>query len=47
MKFHSQSSHGSCCWAAFLKDGALRENSPNYMGCTANSGVTLFVPLIS
>ena len=28
----SQSSHGSCCWAAFIKDGALRENSPNYMG---------------
>ena len=21
--------HGSCCWAAFLKMGALLENSPN------------------
>lgn len=21
---------GSCCWAAFIKMGALRENSPNY-----------------
>ena len=22
---------GSSCWAAFLKDGALRENSPNHL----------------
>ena len=28
----SQSALGDCCWAAFLKDGALRENSPNYTG---------------
>ena len=25
-------SPGGCCWAAFIKDGALRENSPNYIG---------------
>lgn len=24
------SSPGSSCWAAFLKMGALRENSPNF-----------------
>lgn len=28
----SQSTLGNCCWAAFLKDGALRENSPNHTG---------------
>lgn len=27
-------SPGGCCWAAFLKDGALRENSPNHMWVT-------------
>ena len=26
------SSPGSGCWAAFLKHGALRENSPNHTG---------------
>ena len=29
METKDQSSLGQCCWAAFLKDGALRENSPN------------------
>ena len=25
-------SPGSCCWTAFIKMGALRENSPNHTG---------------
>ncbi len=27
-----QCNPGQCCWAAYLKDGALRENSPNLLG---------------
>ena len=29
----SYSGPGSCCWAAFIKMGALRENSPNGFVC--------------
>lgn len=29
-KDHCQPGH--CCWAAYLEDGALRENSPNLLG---------------
>ena len=30
MEPKSQSALGECCWAAYLKDGSLRENSPNF-----------------
>ena len=29
MKPKTKSALGDCCWAAYLKDGSLRENSPN------------------
>lgn len=32
MNANDHSNSGYCFWVAFLKDGALRENSPNYLG---------------
>ena len=34
---------GSSCWAAFLKDGALRENSPNHLACVILNAPKTFV----
>jgi hypothetical protein len=36
MTAKDQSNPGQCFWVAYLKDGALRENSPNHIGQHCN-----------